>query len=145
MQEKKFRDFIWKNFEKIIDKADIGITWGIQIQFFDYDERNLDETETEFVISPAVELKEVTLLVYDRVRKYYQSKQFDRIIGGLCHEVGHMVCAPLDELVVQPFKSEKEVEKIDELLATTIGGYLYKILNYGENTSAKRTRKHKKK
>lgn len=138
-KEREFRDFVKSNFEDLLLIADVGWAWHIEYTFYDHDQQNGDGSETEFTITVIPENREITLLVFDRVRKYYHSNQLDKIIDGLCHEVGHVVIAPIDDLIAQPYKTEKEVEKATEATATKIGYYLRK-LTYGDKN---KWRKHK--
>ena len=137
-KEKGFRSFIKENFSNIILVADVGSSWRIEYIFYTNDQHNNDGSETEYTINIIPENKEITLLVFDRIRKYYYSNQLDKIIDGLCHEVGHVVLVSMDELISQPYKTEQEAGKISETMATKIGHYLYDLTHGDKNKWYKR-------
>jgi len=122
--KKDFKEFIFDSLDKILKTSDFG-AWRVQIDFKKEYRKNGEDIEFEIDVHP--EYQQFNLDVYKIVEDYYKAGQLERIYEGLCHEVGHLHTAVLCELVEQAYKSEDEVNRANEQLATKIGYYLYKL------------------
>jgi hypothetical protein len=122
--KKDFKEFIFDSLDKILKTSDFG-AWRAQVNFKEEYRKNGEEIEFEIDCDP--EYQQFTLDVYKIVKDYFEAGRFERIYEGLCHEVGHLHTAVLYELTEQPYKSEDEVTRANEQLATKIGYYLYKL------------------
>lgn len=135
--KKNFKEFIFDSMDKILKTSDFG-AWRVQIDF--KEEYRKDDEDLEFEIDVQPEYQQFHMDVYKIVEDYYESGQLERVYEGLCHEVGHLHTAILYHLTEQAYKSEEEVNRANENLATKIGYYLFK-LSLGKNIKCQ-TKRH---
>lgn len=139
MTKKEFTEFIFDSLDKILKTSDFGV-WRVQVNFKNEYGEDDNDNHIEFEIDVNPEYQHFTLDVYKIVQDYYKAGQLERIYEGLCHEVGHLHTAVLDGLIEQTYKSEEEVTRANEQLATKIGYYLFK-LSTGEKSKCQAQQK----
>lgn len=125
---KKFKDFIDATLNEIMRHADLpSYTYSIIYVEGSHPDDHASNHSVAADISVLSEYQSFDVRVYEMLFNFYEDGLLGRVMDILCHEVGHIHTDKLFELIEEPYKTEREVEKVNEELTTKIGGYLYTI------------------
>lgn len=118
--KKQFKEFVSSCVNKIMDKINLEDYHGKIIYEMDKDE------ERNCTIFVDTDVRRFELYIY---RGLYEIYQYDpeSVMKQLCHDIAYIHTHDLFKLVMEPFKTEREVRKTDVRLAQTIGSYLYRL------------------
>lgn len=144
-KKNKFRDFVYRAVEDILRVSNLP-TQKINILFKEAECVHDDSPDNNVPASIVVlsNYQEFQLFVYKALLDIWNMGDMDKVVGILCHEIGHVHSNELVELAESPYKTFKEVEKADEQLATKIGLYLEDRLGGICNCQKNLNKKNKK-
>lgn len=138
--KKQFRKFVDNCLERIFTQTNLENYHGKTLYKLDSDQ------EKDSVMYVDTDDRRFELYIYRGLYKTYQYDS-EAVLRDLCHGVGYIHTHDMLDLIKQPFKTEREVHKVDHRLAGTIGSYLYK-LTWGKNKwqqkQLKKTRRKQK-
>jgi len=126
----KFKKFVNKSIKTILIHSDLP-EYKYNLIFSDTHVKDNDKRghsiEAEIDVLP--EYQSFTMTIYKIMEKDFKKGFKDNVFDILCHEIGHIHTEKLYDIGEKPYKTEEELTKTNEELATKIGNYLFRICN----------------
>lgn len=126
----KFKKFIHDSIREILVIADLP-SYTYSTSFMDSFHGDVDSrghgTQAEIDVLP--EYQSFTITIFKTLEEDFKKGFLRTVYDVLCHEIGHIHTEKLYSLADEPYKTEEEVRKSNEELATKIGNYLFRLQN----------------